>query len=72
MIQINVVNAEKEFYRLIQFLESGAEDSVIITRDGKAVAVLTPFSTDTSKRIGAAKGKFEDPENFDLINALDL
>ena len=46
MMQINVVSAEKEFCRLIQLLESGVEDSVIITRDGKAVAVLTPFSTD--------------------------
>lgn len=72
MMQINISEAEKEFSKLIHLLESGIEDSIIITRDGKAVAELTPYSPDTSKRIGAAKGKFEDPENFDLISALDL
>lgn len=72
MMQISVTNAEKDFARLIQLLESGAEDTIIITRDGKAIAVLSPYSTNTSKRIGIAKGKFKDPENFDHLHALDL
>lgn len=72
MMQINATNAEKEFTKLVHLLENGEEDSIIITRNGKPIAVMSPFSTDTSRRIGIAKGKFKDPENFDQLDCLDL
>lgn len=72
MMQINVTNAENEFTKLVHLLENGEEDSIIITRNGKPIAVMSPFPTDTSRRIGIAKGKFKDPENFDQLDCLDL
>lgn len=72
MIQISTNHAEKEFTKLVHLLETGEEESIIITRDGKPIAVMSPFSTDTSRRIDIAKGKFKDPENFDQLDCLDL
>jgi len=66
MCQVNVFKAKTDFSRLIALLESSEEDEIVIARNGKPVARLVPWLGITSeKRIGAAKGLFTLPDDFD-------
>lgn len=50
-------------------LEQGKEAEIIIARHGRPVAKLVPAAATTRQnRIGAAKGKFEVPEDIDAHN----
>lgn len=66
MVQVNVLEAKNNLSALIHAVESGKEDSVIIARHGKPAVKLVPYEPDTSKRIGAAKGKFVLPDDWDI------
>lgn len=66
-MQISIFNAETDFLRLVHLLESGLEDSITITRNGKPIAVMMPYQEKPiSRRIGITKDRFKDPESFDL------
>lgn len=65
-MQVNVLEAKTEFSKLIRLLETKRETSITVARNGKPVVIMTLYpETPTSNRIGIAKGKFNDPENFD-------
>ena len=70
MVQVNMLEAKNNLSALVRAVESGAEDGVIIARHGKPAAKLVPYTPDTSKRFGAAKGKFLLPDDWD-INEFD-
>ena len=68
-MQVNILEAKTDFSKLLRLLESKREESIIVARNGKPVAVITPYQEKpVSKRIGIAKGKFHDPEDFDTYN----
>lgn len=68
-MQVNILEAKTEFSKLIQMLETGKEDYIIISRDGKPVVKMTAYNdVPASKRIGAAKGKFNSPDDLDQYN----
>lgn len=63
MTIVNMLKAKSNLSRLVESLESGAEDEIIIARNGKPAARLVPIAktAPVSKRIGVAKGLFEAP-----------
>ena len=68
-MQVNVLEAKTDFSKLLRLLETKRESSITIARNGKPVAVLSlcPEKAVT-RRIGIAKGKFHDPEDFDAYD----
>ena len=68
-MQVNILEAKTEFSKIIRLLESGREESITIARNGKPVAVITPYKTGpVSRRIGAARGKFDVHGDLDAEN----
>lgn len=64
-MRINVQVAKTDFSKLIRLLETGQEESIIVTKNEKPIVIMTPYPKKTVKnRIGIAEGKFHDPENF--------
>lgn len=63
MTTVNMLEAKSNLSRLVESLESGAEQEIIIARNGKPAARLVPIAkaTPVSKRIGVARGLFEAP-----------
>ncbi len=63
MTIVNMLEAKSNLSRLVESLESGAEQEIIIARNGKPAARLVPIAkaSPVSKRIGVAKGLFETP-----------
>lgn len=58
----NMHDAKTNLSRLVEALESGAEQEIIIARNGKPAARLVPISKALSgPRIGMARGKFLTP-----------
>ena len=65
-MQVNVLEAKTDFSKLLRLLETKREESITVARNGKPVAVITLYrEKPVSQRIGIAKGKFHDPEDFD-------
>lgn len=63
MTTVNMLDAKSNLSRLVESLESGAEQEIIIARNGKPAARLVPIAktTPVAKRIGVAKGLFLTP-----------
>ena len=60
---VNMLEAKSSLSRLVEALESGAEQEIIIARNGKPAARLVPIAkAQVGQRIGVAKGKFVTPE----------
>ncbi len=71
MHQVNMHEAKTRLSQLVEELESGLENQIVIARNGKPVARLVGIShiTDTSKRIGLARGEFIAPEPSEELDA---
>ena len=70
MMQVNIVEAKTDFSKLIRILETGREDSITVSRNGKPIVRMTLIhETPVSNRIGAGKGKFTIRGDFDADNA---
>ena len=70
MTQINMLEAKTDLSKWVKKLEDREEDVVILARSGKPVAQLTLIPKPVQKkRIGAAKGKFTIPDDFDRWDA---
>ena len=68
-MQVNVVEAKRDFSILLRLLETKKEESIFVARNGKPVIKMTFVEeTPVSKRIGVAKGKFKAPDDFDATN----
>lgn len=69
-MQVNVLEAKTDFSKLIRLLETKRESSITVARNGKPVVVMTLYQDQpVTNRIGVAKGKFTDPEDFDSYDA---
>ena len=70
MCQVNIFEAKTELSKLIALVETGKEDEVVIARNGKPVVSLVLYrNSPVEKRIGAAKGLFVLPVNFEQRDA---
>ncbi|MGZ8362685.1 MAG: type II toxin-antitoxin system Phd/YefM family antitoxin [Caulobacteraceae bacterium] len=59
---VNMLEAKTNLSKLVEAVESGAEDEIIIARNGKPAAKLTPLNPKKNKiRLGLAKGKWVAP-----------
>lgn len=70
MHRVNVLEAKTNLSRLLESLESGREEEIVIARHGRPVARLIALRKGRAgNRIGIARGKFVVPENIDGDNA---
>lgn len=70
MQTVNMLEAKTTLSKLVESVESGETDAVIIARNGKPAAKLVAIdSTQSHQRLGVAKGKFVVPESIDTHNA---
>jgi prevent-host-death family protein len=66
MTTVNMLEAKTHLSRLVDAVESGAEGEIIIARNGRPAARLVPIVAQSQRqRIGAAKGKFVVPDDYD-------
>lgn len=69
MTAVNMLDAKSNLSKLVDAVETGREDEIVIARNGRPAARLTAIrSVETSRRIGIAKGKFTAPQD---LSALD-
>ncbi|MFA7669907.1 MAG: type II toxin-antitoxin system Phd/YefM family antitoxin [Burkholderiaceae bacterium] len=69
MRQVNMLEAKSTLSRLIEDIEQGKYDEVVIARNGRPAAKLVAIDATSAKnRIGVAKGKFEIPDDIDAGN----
>ncbi len=65
MNSINILQAMSNFSRLVEAIEQGHEQEVVIARDGRPIAKLVPMETPSLQhRIGASHGAFDVPEDI--------
>jgi prevent-host-death family protein len=65
MQTVSLFDAKTHLARLIDQIATGAEDEIIVSRNGKPVARVL----DVSRRICLAQGEFETPNDIDAHNA---
>lgn len=69
MSQVNMFEAKSTLSKLVDLIEQGVEKEIVIARNGRAAAKLVPVQVAvTTKRLGAAKGKFKVPDDIDAHN----
>ena len=75
-MKLSVSDAKNNFYKIVQDLIDGKEDTIVVTKNGKPVIQLVPISKKNSKRIGAAKKEMQgfemSQEEFNSIPTLDF
>jgi prevent-host-death family protein len=70
MPTLNIYEAKTHLSKLVDQLNDGAEQEIIIARHGRPVARLVKWKpTHPEKRIGVAKGKITIPDDIDANNA---
>jgi len=69
MILINMLQAKSSLSRLVEAIEQGREQEIVIARNGRPAARLVPLARPSpERRIGVAKGAFEVPDSIDEYN----
>jgi len=69
MQTVNMLQAKSTLSKLVEAIESGNEEEVIIARNGRPAAKLVPVDDVVhGHRIGVAKGRFVAPANIDASN----
>jgi antitoxin (DNA-binding transcriptional repressor) of toxin-antitoxin stability system len=68
---VNVFKAKSSLSKLLETIEEGREQEIVIARNGRPVARLTRVAKGPAvgRRIGIAKGRFRVPNNIDASNA---
>jgi prevent-host-death family protein len=69
---VNMLEAKTSLSKLVEAVESGAEEEIIIARNGKPAAKLVPLDAQPKKkiRLGLAVGKYP-PLDYEAFQALD-
>jgi prevent-host-death family protein len=68
MRTVNMLEAKTQLSRLVDAVERGEEDEVIIARDGKPAARLVPLGS-AGVRFGLYEGLYHVPETLEELNA---
>jgi prevent-host-death family protein len=62
---VNMFEAKSQLSRLVEAVETGVEQEIIIARNGRPVARLVPIAApQVGPRIGIAKGMFTAPADI--------
>lgn len=70
-MDVNIADAKKDLSKLVHMIEDGQEDTIWICRYNKRVAkIIGCEKVPVTNRIGIAKGKFKETDNFDKDNPL--
>lgn len=68
---VNMLEAKTQLSRLVEAIELGEEQEVVIARNGRPVARLTSLEAQRRpRRPGVARGLFVAPESIDAANPL--
>ena len=71
MQTVSMFQAKTSLSKLVEAVECGKENEIIISRHGISVAKLVSIVRHpVQQRIGVAKGRFVVPENIDETNEL--
>ena len=71
MMTVSILQAKSQLSKLIREIDSGARSEVVITRRGRPVARILPFTGKaTGIRLGVAEGQFEVPDDIDAMNPI--
>jgi prevent-host-death family protein len=67
-----MLEAKTNLSRLVEAVETGVEDEIVIARNGRPAARLVAVKpvADVNRRIGLARGRFKVPDDFDRDNEL--
>ena len=69
MPTVNIFEAKTNLSRLVEAVESGAEDEIVIARNGRPVARLVRIEpAQSGQRLGVARGAFVVPDSIDDTN----
>ena len=69
MTTVNIFQAKSQLSKLVHDVESGAQDEIIIARNGRPAARLVPLAKPTGGvRIGVAEGLFKAPEDTGALD----
>ncbi len=69
MKSVNMLQAKSSLSRLVEAIERGQENEIVIARNGRPAAKLVPVeAAPAGCRIGVAKGKFDVPDDIDQHN----
>jgi antitoxin (DNA-binding transcriptional repressor) of toxin-antitoxin stability system len=70
MHTVNMLQAKSSLSRLVDDIEMGRENEIIIARNGRPAAKLVPLDSGNilGPRLGVAKGLFEVPDSIDEMN----
>lgn len=72
MTTVNMLDAKTRLSQLVEAVESGAEDEILIARNGRPAARLVRLSKETAPRprLGVAQGRFVAPADPAADDAL--
>jgi prevent-host-death family protein len=70
MTTVNMLEAKTNLSKLVDAVEAGAEDEIIIARNGKPAAKLVPVTARQRRPIGLYDGVYPDMP-FEQFQALD-
>jgi prevent-host-death family protein len=72
MGMVNMLEAKTSLSKLVEAVESGAEEEIIIARNGKPAARLVPIEAvpKRKRRLGLLAGKYP-PMDFEAFQAMD-
>jgi antitoxin (DNA-binding transcriptional repressor) of toxin-antitoxin stability system len=67
MNQMSITNVKKTFVDIVDWIETGKENEIIVTKYNKPIAKIVPFNSNAefNKRFGIAKEKFSISDDFD-------
>lgn len=70
MVAYNMLEAKNQLSKLVQAVESGSVEEIIIARDGKPAARVVPIAKKQRSRIrlGLAKGRYKIGDDIDADN----
>ena len=75
-MEASIYEAKTNFSKIVQAIIDGKEDLIVIKKNGKPVAQITPICKKNSKRLGIAKKEMEgfdlSLEDFNNIPTLDF
>jgi prevent-host-death family protein len=70
MTTVNMLEAKTSLSKLVEAVENGSEEEIIIARNGKPAARLVPIGPAKKIRLGLAQGKYP-PLDYEAFQAMD-
>lgn len=75
MNTLSIYEAKTQLSKYVSLIETKQETSFVITKNGKPVAEIIPYVEKKERRIGIAKGVWDDVSeddfnNFDLLSMM--